>query len=367
MLKGIGILEVVIHHTLGFAGRKYADHGSWEWWAMRVANRILHFAVPLFLFVSAALLTASLMKRLDWQRFVKRRAGRTLWPYLLWSAIYVGFRLAVLRVGNDVETVSLAYPVVGTLTGPRLLVDVPDLVRSLLWGKAYYHLYFMSILLQMALVLPFAILAARRTNLGFGATVLAGLALQLAMFLLQWAVLRFASPASLILWYLPSVLTGVWLGMNRDRWPEVWDRNRRWIVPAAAASLALYLAVEISLETGRHASSLALNSSFVLYTLSVSLLLLGMGPAIERSRFGPFLASLGQISLPVFLIHPMVLYFLGGPTINRILGSLPFSLAWTIAIVLGVSVAFARLVLRARLDTTMFGQQYRLYRLDARP
>lgn len=89
VLKGIGILEVIAHHALGQAGRKYALEGSTEWWTLRLVNRTLHFAIPLFLLVSAALLTQSLIKRPDWRRFVGRRTLRTFWPYLLWSVIFL--------------------------------------------------------------------------------------------------------------------------------------------------------------------------------------------------------------------------------------------------------------------------------------
>ena len=131
VLKGIGILEVIAHHALGQAGRKYAVEGSAEWWTLRLVNRTLHFAIPLFLLVSATLLTQSLIKRPDWRRFVGRRAIRTFWPYLLWSAIFLFFRWKVLAVGDDTWIAQYDYPLIGTLRGPQIFVDLNEIGREL--------------------------------------------------------------------------------------------------------------------------------------------------------------------------------------------------------------------------------------------
>lgn len=356
-LKGIGIVEVITHHCLGYSNRKFADQYSPEWWTMLGINRILHFAIPLFLLVSAALLTQSLMKRPDWGRFALRRATRTLWPYLLWSLVYVIFRVAFLRVGGDEEVISMSYPLLGTLTGPRLFVDLPDLLRQLVWGKAYFHLYFMVVLIQLAVALPFVILLFKRWKLSFGrAAILAGIP-QLAVFLLQAWVLHVPTPASMVLWYMPSLLLGVWIGMNLSEFREIYARYGKIIWGAAALGLLLYLPMDFALTAGFGGNSLAFNSAFTLYSISVALGLFGLAPTFADKAIGHGLAVFGRVSLPMFLVHPAILVLMGGPKITALLSRLPIPALWTVVIVIGVSYGVARLAMFVWLDILLFGQR----------
>lgn len=356
VLKGVGILEVIVHHSLGHAGRKFAEEGTLEWWSLRLVNRVLHFAIPLFLLVSAALLTQSLVKRPDWKRFTHRRVARTLWPYLLWTAVYLAFRFLVLRVGNDTWIAQYDYPIVGTLTGPQMFVDLNELARELIWGKAYFHLYFMVVLLQLAIVLPLVIAGSRRLAWGFGATAAAAAGGQIAVFFLQRHLLQVATPASMAIWYVPSILLGVWVGVDMERWNAAWPRVKGPLLAATLPGLALYLGCAIALERGAAVDSILFNAAFSLYTIGVSLLLLGHAPRIARTGLGAFLAKFGRVSLPMFLVHPIFLHYLGGPRISKLLNLLPVPALGTILVVLALSYAFARLTMGLRLDPVLFGQ-----------
>jgi peptidoglycan/LPS O-acetylase OafA/YrhL len=356
VLKGIGILEVVIHHSLSHGARKFADPNSLEWWALRVTNRVLHFAIPLFLLVSAVLLTQSLRREPDWPRFVKRRVQRTLWPYLLWSVGYLLFRLFFLRVGSDTETITRAYPLLGELTGPRIFVDIPTLVSDLLWGKAYYHLYFLLVLLQMAALLPLFIAVVGRTRWSFGQAGWFAAGMQLGVFLLQSHVLRAPYPASLALWYVPSLTIGVWIGAHWEAWAEVWRRNRAWIAVLACLGAAIYLPTAIALQAGREVDSLLFNAGFSAYAFGVSLLLFGFAPSFALHRAIRWVAPLGRMSLAIFLIHPAILHLLSGPRITGVLNRLPLSVAWSTGLVLLLSYVAGRAIKSMRADHFLFGQ-----------
>ena len=125
ILKGICIIGVMLHHLLSFSAREFAVKGAPEWWAFLVTNRLLHFAVPVFLMVSAVLLTRSLTAeaRPNWKRFYLRRAQQTLWPYLLWSLLYLLFRAYVISRPGDIRPLLVALPFVETpIPLPGLLV-----------------------------------------------------------------------------------------------------------------------------------------------------------------------------------------------------------------------------------------------------
>ncbi|MCX6382492.1 MAG: acyltransferase family protein, partial [Armatimonadetes bacterium] len=127
IVKGISILEVMLHHLLSFSASRFSRVGSSVWWAMMMAHKVLHFAVPTFLLLSALLLAKSLRRteQPDWKRFFKRRAERSLLPYLLWTTIYLGFRLRFVHVLREVQGVHLSLAG-RTITVPALLLDATE-------------------------------------------------------------------------------------------------------------------------------------------------------------------------------------------------------------------------------------------------
>jgi fucose 4-O-acetylase-like acetyltransferase len=167
VVKGVGILEVVVHHSLGQGARTFSEKGDWAWTMMRAIAWSTNFAIPLFLLLSAMLLAGSLAKNPGIGRFIWRRGSRTLWPYLLWTAIYLVFGALTFRT-LDVDTTRL--------------LDPERLQRAILWGKASYHLYFLVILLQLSLALPFVVLALKRVRLSFAWILAFSLLLQFGAF-----------------------------------------------------------------------------------------------------------------------------------------------------------------------------------------
>jgi peptidoglycan/LPS O-acetylase OafA/YrhL len=327
-----------------------------EWWIWKWANRFLHFAIPLFLLVSACLLTRSLLSRGDVKRFAVRRISRSLWPYLIWSVIYVMFRLYIDRNPSDVFHATFTYPYIGEIKGPSLLVNLPIMGRNLLWGKSYYHLYFMSVLLQMSIVLPFVAIAVSRKKWPFWSILVASTVLQFGAFWLQANVLRFFAPASMIIWYVPSVLVGAWIGANWTKWPDTWRQNWPYIGFMAGLSTYAYLYLEYRRFNSLPITSLEYNAWFLVFAVSVSLVLFGLAPAMAKSWGSAIVRRLGQHSLPIFLVHPMVLRGISEPRIAPYIGAAPASAIVCIVLVMTISYVFARTTVWLRLDGLLFGQ-----------
>ncbi|WP_243093299.1 hypothetical protein [Thermus thalpophilus] len=114
-------MEVVLRHVIGYFLRELSL-GSPEWLLLAAVNRTLHFAVPAFLFMTALVLGAGLLRGVRLGRWVRNPALRLLWPHLL-------FR----------------YWDAGVFQPERLF-------HRLLRGKAY----FLAVTLQLTLLPPFA-------------------------------------------------------------------------------------------------------------------------------------------------------------------------------------------------------------------
>ncbi|MCS6776156.1 MAG: acyltransferase [Chloroherpetonaceae bacterium] len=362
ILKGISILEVICHHLLSYSARRYAVPGSIEWWTMMLANRVLHFAVPAFLLATALLLARSAATRVqpDWKRFYWRRAERTLWPYLVWTLIYIAFRVQLLRAEPDILPSEVNLPWGGTVTLPVILADAKVWRSNLIWGKGYYHLYFMSVLLQFCLVFPLLFCAVKRTRPGFGMLLLVCVVLQGGAFHLHaqvlLPVLQFTTPASSLLWYLPPVLIGVWLGVHWQEWASWWSQWRialRWLTGLGAG---VYLWLSWRQLQGVPIPSPMFNAAYLAYATGIALELLAWCQHLVAQRIGDVLARIGDWSLPLFLVHPAVLFFFGGPRATQWLNALPAPFLWLALMVLTASWGVTALVWRLKADRLLFGR-----------
>ncbi len=110
--------------------------------AVTLVDALLHFAVPVFFFVSGALVWGRYTGRTgtEYASFLRRRSATVAAPYLAWSALYL--TIAGLR-GDWVYWV----------THTPLLV---------LTGRSWYHLYFVPVLLLFYLLTPIAAPLMRR-------------------------------------------------------------------------------------------------------------------------------------------------------------------------------------------------------------
>ena len=336
-VKGVGILEVVLHHGLGQGARLYATKGDVTWTVMRATAWLTNFAIPLFLLLSAMLLAGSFAKSADVPRFVWRRVSRSLWPYLVWTGIYW-----LLRLYHN----------------PDALRDTGRLVTELLTGKASYHLYFMVILLQLSVAVPFVVLALRGRHMGFGVVLLLAAALQLGLFFLNRVpLLRVHYPGSTLTWYVTPLILGVWIALDRDRWATAWARWWPALAGVGLAAGVAFAVLSIRAELKLPIDSVVYNSTSVLFRTSASLALLGAAAPLAKGYAGPFLAALGRFSLAIYLVHPAILSLFAGPKISEAIARLPFPALWPIVAVTATSYVFAWTMSLLRLDSILFGQR----------
>lgn len=289
--RGLTILEVVGHHATGM-GLRHADVGSTSHDLLLILNRTLHFAVPAFVFLSALVLTRSLLKRFEPRRYLWRRLTRGGWPYLLWTALYAGW---YVWTGQRDP---------GTLTDPDRWRD------WLLYGKASYHLYFLLVALEVYFVLPFLLPLARRRP-SITAALVGGLTVQLGLYLLNRQVLHLPFPASTVLWYALPVSLGLAVGARLDEFQTWWRRRRRVLLPLLAVVYAVYLPVAVAYVRGTPVVPVVYNGLSWTYTALVALALLGVAYWLERGAqartFKRVIATLGTVSLPIYLLHPAML------------------------------------------------------------
>lgn len=357
VVKGIAILEVMLHHSLSFSMSRFAPKWSTGWWVLADTITVIHVGVATFLFLAALMLARSIASRSrpDWRGYFSRRAIRAAWPYVLWTGLYLAARIWLLRSPADLAIVSVELGAL-RFDVPRILTP-ESLARFLFLGKASFHLYFLSVLLQFVIVFPLLYWVARRSRLGFGWGLAAACVLQAGVLLAQatWKFLPY--PASTVVWYLVPFAGGIYIGLEWNRWGDLW---RAWRIPMAvlaAGSLGLHIWVNNLVFAELPRSNFLFNASFVVYTFCASFLLLGFGRWLaERGRIARALAVAGERSMALYLIHPILFHFLGGPRVRGVLEWLPLTpLAVWLAIVLG-TWAIVEATYRLRLSGLLYGR-----------
>lgn len=334
IFRGLAILEVVFHHASGrFLG--ILDREGAAWLILAILNRTLHYAVPAFLMMTAFALMLSLLRDFNLKRYTTNRALRALLPYLLWSGLYLTYRYYALGAS-------------------------PDWSRwadYLFWGKAYFHLYFLAVAMQLYLLLPL-LLSAVRLRPPFWAVLIAIVTLTMAVYWCNRLVYRVPYTGSYVLWYTPVILLGLWLATQAHRLDEVVRKG--WLPATAVAVVGLWLYLPLALQAVQQipVNTFQYQVGNWLFTAGVSFLLLAVAYWLSHSqaRVVEGVQTLGRYSLQIYLIHPLILSELNRLSYTSALQvrwALPlfFLLAMVIPFVVGWLIARA-----PRVSTLIFGR-----------
>ncbi|MFN3651388.1 MAG: acyltransferase [Armatimonadota bacterium] len=349
IFRGLAILEVVIHHTSSFAlirtGLGTISHDAYV-----VLNRTLHFAVPAFLFIMGVLLTRTMLgKGKSWKDFFTRRAQQTLWPYVVWTALYGAYRVLVGR--NDLQWHNLLEP--------------ERIFHWLLWGKAWDHLYFLSLALQLYLVFPLLMRLFMRIRIGLAPVLVLTLAAQAAIHYFHGRELwpgmtfRLPYPGTALIWHLIPVVTGAWVGVHLDEWPTLWNRwLKRVAVLMMVGGWTFYLPESYKELHHVRVHSELLHYSYWAFTLGTSFCLLTFCRYIARTmpRLGGALQWMGTQSMQVYLVHPMVLYLWASATFSGSTTRFHFTVMLVAASAFGISLLISQLAERLHLSMLLFGR-----------
>ena len=321
LLRATALLAVVFIHAASWIPGQDAPVQRGPYAA---AIALARFCVPALVLASGFALHRAYGRPPDAGAFLRRRALRTVVPWLAWVPVYAA--------------VDLLY---GKLSAaPR------DLAVWLAYGPG--HLYFLILVAQLALLLPF--LPVRRGRLAL--LTAAALALQLVLGGLRSYGPLPSGPAAWPFTYLPQMEGAFWAGwfLLGCLLSACYDRfsalSRLW---PAALVLAVLGGVAVLAEAAalpgdqwRQGTYAFLWPSRLPATLAVTALLLWAGPGLALrigERLWTPVRALSQRSLGVYVIHVGALEMLahspllGLPPAARLAALMAGSLgiAWVLA------------------------------------
>lgn len=153
-LRSVAIIVIVTEHIAFPLIYLYNNIAFADWWIANNFYLLGKIGSPLFTMVSGLLLLNP-GKEQPIRLFFQKRFSKVLYPFLAWSALYIGWRIYFWQ-----ETLTLK-----------------DIAISVVQGPAYYHLWFIQMILGLYLATPILrvyIRHAPRQNLAY--------------FLIIWAV-----------------------------------------------------------------------------------------------------------------------------------------------------------------------------------
>lgn len=288
--KVVAIIAVVVFHTTGELLNAGEIHTS-AWWVGNLTMASVRWCVPVFVMISGALLLDP-TKTEPLNTFYRKRLSRVLLPLLFWSIFYMGWIWYKGAIQNKPPS---------TISMVRLIIE----------GKTYYHMWFLFMILGLYFFTPFFRKVIAHTSVrDLWVLVISLLALVLADSLLSSVITmrdELTSPpppfVTMSLPYIPYFFLGYLIRFQSPQ-PPRWLMVLVFGVAMALCASGQYL--------GRHLELPALAS----YAYSnVGLCVMAMAIAVmyllKGSRWPIFSAAftrtLALLTLGVYLIHPIIL------------------------------------------------------------
>jgi surface polysaccharide O-acyltransferase-like enzyme len=282
-VRAVAMLLVVLLH----ASMRTDDLTEFGWWASTTLHTLSRISVPLFFLLSGWLLLNAQTAPPLWT-FYLRRASKILVPLVVWSAFSLGWRVLVHR------------------EAPPTWSSVP---KSLLNGSAYYHLWFLPIILKLSLLAPLLLWLRRASG---PRRYLGAMAVLAAIALLACVVSETFrhSPARYLVGYGGYFVLGGLIGGARLTATTRLLAWCAWLLGWALTLTATYwtsAAPDSRSETflGFQTANIAVSS------IGAFLLLIDWAGSRQKmcadSRVFHFLRALSACSLGVYVLHPFAL------------------------------------------------------------
>lgn len=297
-LRVVAIAAVVLIHASGPVVVRDDLRGTPVWYAAAVFNGGTRWCVPLFIVVSGALLLQPRPMAAGIGGFYRRRMVRLLPALVFWQVAYLVFRVVVR--GQSL-----------TVTG---------VVRDVLTGNVYTAMYFFWLILGLYLVAPFLWRVVdglpERTWLWLGAGLVAAASAWLTT--MTWLAENFEAvrQGTATVWTLWIPYVGFFVLGGALARREASRREGLWGLAVFVVATSITV-----LERGGYGPDWVRTvsppgySSWLVAASTVGLWLAATwfcreGTFLARGRTGALGERLGALTLGVFGVHLMVLYYL---------------------------------------------------------
>ena len=286
VLRCLAAIAVVVIHVLGPYRFLYGEVDGGDWLAAISYNSVSRWAVPIFMMISGALLLSD-TRPFDCHRYMTRRLGKVLIPFIAWTIIY-----AIVGGFTDVAGVFSGSGWDSSQTEKLLLESNNEPV--------WYHLWFFYDFIPLYFVIPFLALVLRKMNNEHVKLLLAAWGV---LTIMHWLKVETPLRQNIIL-YSGYLIAG-WYLFNRDNRPQL----PYWVV-AGVGCLLLNVtgSAYFSFLAGKYSSFFMGYKSLNTVIIGGMLFVLAQAYA-ERIQgvLRRYISVISKYSLGIYLVHPLLL------------------------------------------------------------
>lgn len=285
IIRMIATYAVIFIHISAIALIGYQE-GSYLAIGTLWINRLLQFAVPVFLFLSGAVIYEKYsLESINIKEFVKSRLLKIVVPYILASLLYifVGFYLE----GNQ--------------------INIKLVLTSLIFGTAIYHLYYIPILLQLYIFTPAFIFLRKHVDEKLLISIYFIISIYATIY---W---KFTYSDRIFIKYIVPYTLGLYFGSMIIEWINKLGKYFYILLLASMASLYLY-----TTEFGYYVygndlyNDFMYNALWLIYTTGACFVILKLSNKLKDIKSIKMMSiKSSNFSYYIYLGHPLILSIVG--------------------------------------------------------
>ncbi|WP_052037826.1 acyltransferase [Clostridium drakei] len=284
IIRAISILAVVLIHVSALIiYRSGFDSNMCK--LSIIINQISRFSVPAFILISGIGLTLSFKEDEGYFKFIKHRFNKIIPSYILWCVIYTYYTTRSFEINN--------------------------LINSIIHGSAFYHLYYIPLIIEFYLVYPF-IHRVIGTKWGL-----------LISFLLTFGIIvftRYYTMSNEIKWFLDKknlldwifyFSFGAFIAKNMERCLILTKKYRNLIV--ILFLISTYIVVNDCMSSLKLGKDIEYAVNFMrpsVFIYSVFMILFIFSIQWEKNIFLNIINYISKSSYSIYLSHAIILDYL---------------------------------------------------------
>lgn len=326
LIRAFGCFAVIILHTAAPILAKI-EPLSIYWWIGNLTDSLVRFSVPIFVMASGATILSNLNKNeISILSFYKKRLSKIFPALAFWTVIYSAINIYLY----DFDSIQVLANFLKWL-----------LFKILIFGKPYYHMWYLYMILGIYILTPFLSRLIKFINprnqkwlliLGFSITSIIQLTIEY-----QGTKLPFLINSIL---YVPYFLAGYYFFEKRNHFRET---NIKFLIFYLLSGILICLFTGFLYPNLKNLSWLImysyLNPLVILMTINLYIYLLNF-KIFKSSLLVDFIVLVSKFSLGIYLVHPLVLILLGSLGIDSILIPNIFGIIFTSVITFFLSFLF---------------------------
>lgn len=283
--RALAAIAVIVIHTSAFTLSGIKNKGSELYYIVLIVNQLARFSVPAFVFISGVGLALSYKKNTNYFKFEFKRLSSVIPEYLIWCFIY----LYIISNNKNFNT-------------------WPSLILS--GDKAYYHFYFVPMIVKLYILFPILYIATRKKiGLLISFLITTGILTTGHYYNIPNLTLDFYSKRNILFWIFYFSL-GIYT--SQCLYTYIGKLKRHKILVSLLFVICTFFIMMESIRGALQGKPIDyyttfLRPSIIGYSLATIMIIFSL--SYRNNLLFKFLKSMSDKSYVMYLAHPSILYY----------------------------------------------------------